>query len=91
MPSALDRFMERDCHDCGVQPGQPHQPGCDTEQCSVCGWQRLQCECEGHDPAFARWSGFWPGYPEAQELGLDLNELAMSGIHALLFKKPEVK
>lgn len=64
------------CHDCGAKPGEPHQEGCDTERCSVCGTQRLRCGCEGHDPLFARWTGFWPGSLEAIALGIGLNELA---------------
>ena len=58
-----------DCHDCGAKPGEIHQDGCDTEVCSVCGLQRLQClwigSCRGHDKAFARWTGLWPGIAEA--------------------------
>jgi hypothetical protein len=58
------------CHDCGIKPGQAHKPGCDIERCSSCGQQKLGCECEDHDPLFARWTGVWPGYAEARELGL---------------------
>lgn len=67
--------QQRDCHDCGAPPGFPHVPGCDTERCSMCGAQRLGDDCEGHDPLFARWTGFWPGALEAEALGLDLNQL----------------
>lgn len=62
------------CHDCGVQPGQPHKEGCETELCSVCGGQRLQCSCKGHDKEFARWTGIWPGKAEAEFLGFNLND-----------------
>jgi len=76
------------CHDCQVMPGKPHLPGCDTERCSVCGGQRLQCDCKGHDPVFARWTGIWPGAAEADYLGMDLNEFARRGLHAVFHAKP---
>jgi hypothetical protein len=78
----------KDCHDCGAKPGQEHDGGCDVERCSVCGGQAIQCGCDGHDPAFARWTGFWPGFLEATALGIDLNTLYSSGVYKLLFVKP---
>lgn len=68
-PKALRdiRRQLRLCDDCGAAPGQPHLDGCDVERCSICGGQRLQCECRGHDPLFARWTGFFPGDAEAQK------------------------
>jgi len=64
------------CHDCGAEPGELHKNGCDVERCSVCGGQRLQCDCKGHDKHFAKWTGIWPGKAEADYLGIDLNEFA---------------
>lgn len=81
--------IPQDCHDCGAKPGQIHSNNCDVEVCSVCGGQRLQCSCKGHDKAFARWTGFWPGGLEAQALGLDLNTLHSSKLYKLFFIKPK--
>ncbi len=77
------------CHDCNAEPGQAHLSGCDTEQCSVCGGQYIQCGCAGHDSAFARWTGLWPGFAEAKCLGMDLNEFHMSGTSNIFFIKPK--
>lgn len=79
----------RNCPDCSAKPGHCHSEGCDVEQCSVCGWQRLLCTCEGHDPAFARWSGIWPGKAEAIALGIDLNEFAKRKYNEIFWVKPK--
>lgn len=80
----------RNCPDCGVKPGQTHEAGCDVERCSFCGGQVLMCDgCDDkHDPFFARWTGFWPGKLEANELGIDLNEFYRQGYHLIFFVKP---
>lgn len=76
------------CHDCGAKPGEIHEDGCDVERCSICGGQRLSCDCEGHDKQFAHWTGIWPGKAEADYLHIDLNELYKQGYERIFFVKP---
>jgi len=83
----INALVDR-CPDCQVAAGQPHADNCDVERCSVCGDQRLGCNCEGHDKQFARWTGIWPGVAEAAHLGINSNELYESGLAAVLFIKP---
>jgi hypothetical protein len=40
-----DYRADKPCHDCRVQPGGWHHPGCDWAQCPCCGGQLLGCEC----------------------------------------------
>lgn len=76
------------CPDCNAEPGQPHLENCDVERCSVCGGQRFGDDCKGHDKAFARWAGVWPGKLEAEGLGVDLNEFYTQGYNETFFVKP---
>lgn len=34
----------RDCNDCGAEPGEEHDEGCDVAICLAYGTQRVQCE-----------------------------------------------
>lgn len=77
------------CHGCGALPGYPHNDGCDTERCSVCGGQRCCCDCAGHDKEFARWTGIFPGEAEAKILGISRNDLYASGLYKTMFCKPQ--
>jgi len=45
----------RDCHDCSVGFNQLHHPGCDIEECPMCGAQALSCGCT------------WPGEEDEDE------------------------
>lgn len=93
-----DDSSERTCGDCGVQPGQPHVPGCDVERCKNCGWQAIGCDCPSPEGEYAStldgtfgewkftiWTGRWPGKVEVEEYGLrDLNELAELCVQGLM-------
>lgn len=48
------------CHDCAVNLGQLHAPGCDVEQCPKCSGQALSCPCDKRTP---------PALSEARDSG----------------------
>ena len=77
------------CPECGVKLGEMHLDCCDIEHCSICGWQLIGCDCEGHDKAFARWTGIIPGVAEAEYLGTDLNGFYESGAYRYFLVKPQ--
>lgn len=43
------RATEVPCHDCRVLAGELHVPGCDVEECPVCGGQVFACDCDFED------------------------------------------
>lgn len=43
--SETQQWGEGSCHDCAVEKGQLHVPGCDVEQCPACGGQIISCDC----------------------------------------------
>ena len=37
---------EEQCPDCACPPNGYHHPGCDKEECPLCGGQAIGCDCE---------------------------------------------
>jgi hypothetical protein len=66
-----------DCPDCGVAPGEWHQPGCSWEQCPYCGEHLGTCDCLPPLDDRLSWTGscFWldaclePGFFKKHVLG----------------------
>lgn len=40
------------CHDCGVEAGGYHHPGCDMAECPFCGGQYLACGCRTNEDEY---------------------------------------
>lgn len=38
-------FTSERCHDCNIERGGYHHPGCDVEECPICHGQIISCEC----------------------------------------------
>jgi hypothetical protein len=59
------------CPDCAVPAGRLHDIGCDVERCSLCGMQRIGCDCDQDQNPYPRlaWTGIWPGESDCEEYG----------------------
>lgn len=71
--SERESFLQSNCPDCGVAAGKAHGKGCDIERCSVCGRQRVTCDCDGHDPLWSVWTGQFP-LPKDVEKSVSVSE-----------------
>jgi hypothetical protein len=49
IPYVADGSVTGRCHDCAVEPGELHLPGCDDEECPACGGQVISCGCGGDE------------------------------------------
>ena len=64
------------CPACSAKPGELHRPGCNVEQCPMCGRQLLGCkhflvDAKKAPPDAERmpWTGERPGTRECREYG----------------------
>lgn len=71
---------------------------CDVEICAVCGYQRLTCKCVKDDAYFAEeqrlggpilWTGLWPCWKEAIELGFWCRWTITQAGHSWISCEPE--
>ena len=75
--------VTRWCFDCAAAPGERHDEGCAVARCTVCGFQRIACDCEGGQPTV--WTGRYPGLAEVEKYGYsDLNDLAARAHQGLM-------
>ncbi len=68
------------CHDCGVEPGALHEPGCDIESCPLCGGQLISCGCD--PPQLMDWERLpWTGimYEREAMIAAYFNKYAYEG------------
>lgn len=72
------------CPDCGAKPGDPHTSDCDVQRCSVCGQQRITCDCDGRDPIQSAWNGECPTDLMLTDEQIDRQECVADAIHGLL-------
>ncbi len=79
LPPKEFHHLLRNCHDCRVEPGATHHPGCDMERCGTCGGQSLQCSCDGYWENRVRWTGMPRGYRECFERGWLCRDLHLDG------------
>lgn len=73
------RVLPGQAHDRAVrETGLDEEVMCDVEICALCGFQRLTCKCAKNDAYFEEeqlaggpilWTGLWPCWKEAIELG----------------------
>lgn len=48
------------CPNCGAGNCESYLNDCDIERCSVCGSQKISCDCLDHDPQLSARTGEWP-------------------------------